>query len=72
MKGGKPSKPQNPQQPGGTSEKKPDGKIKEKGRGQAKGVNTGDDSQLYIYMLILTSGAAMLIISTLIERRKSR
>ena len=72
MKEGKPSKPQNPQQPGGTSEKKPDGKIKEKGRGQAKGVNTGDDSQLYIYMLILTSGAAMLIISTLIERRKSR
>lgn len=72
MKEDNPSKPQNPQQPGGTSDKKPDGKIKEKGRGQAKGVNTGDDSQIYIYMLIFASGAAMLVISTLIERRKSR
>ena len=72
MKEDNPSKPQNPQQPGGTSEKKPDGKIKAKRRGQAKGVNTGDDSQIYIYMLIFASGAAMLVISTLIERRKSR
>lgn len=72
MKEDNPSKPHNPQQPGGTSDKKPDGKIKEKGRGQAKGVNTGDDSQIYIYMLIFASGAAMLVISTLIERRKSR
>ena len=72
MKEDNPSKPQNPQQPVGTSDKKPDGKIKEKGRGQAKGVNTGDDSQIYIYMLIFASGAAMLVISTLIERRKSR
>ena len=72
MKEGKPQNPQNPQQPGGTSEKKPEGKIKEKGRGKAKGVNTGDDSQIYIYMLIFASGAAMLVISTLIERRKSR
>ena len=72
MKEGKPSKPQNPQQPGGTSEKKPDGKIKEKGRGQAKGVNTGDDSQIYIYMLIFASGAAMLIASRFVEREKNR
>ena len=72
MKEDNPSKPQNPQQPGGTSDKKPDGKIKEKGRGQAKGVNTGDDSQIYIYMLIFASGAAMLIASRFVEREKNR
>ena len=72
MKEDNPSKPQNPQQPGGTSEKKPDGKIKAKGRGQAKGVNTGDDSQIYIYMLIFASGAAMLIASRFVEREKNR
>lgn len=72
MKEDNPSKPHNPQQPGGTSDKKPDGKIKEKGRGQAKGVNTGDDSQIYIYMLIFASGAAMLVASRFVEREKNR